>query len=79
MRSKIVRLFIYLGINILFLLKLFLISTFLTSPLFSIVMLAINGLYKTQVCVLIWVALNTVLTIVFCVRTFCKIHKMKRK
>ena len=79
MRNKIVRIFIYVAVNVLFFLQLFLLNALFVSPLFSIIMLVINGRYNTSECVLIWVALSLVLSIVISIRLFLKTHKMKHK
>jgi len=79
MWNKIIKLFIYLGINILFFLQLFLLSIFLTSPLVSVTMLVLNSLCKSKIYILIWVALSTVLAIMLCVRVLWKVRKMNGK
>ena len=79
MWNKVIKIFLYIGINILFFLKLFLLSTFLTSPLFNIIAIVLNGRCETWLCILIWFALSTVLTIAFSIRVLWKVHEMKSK
>lgn len=77
MWNKIVRLFLYVAINVLFFLQVFLLCTIPTSPLLCIIMLVFRGLYKTHVYILIWIALSTALAIVLSIKVLWKAHKMK--